>query len=223
MGLNISKGNMYAFVTHTFNMIKGKCSHDCSYCFMKQFKLNDIRFDNKELKTELGKDNFIFVGSSCDMWANDIPEDWILKTLAYCKSFDNKYLFQSKNPTRISTYYSGDWIPTNSVIGTTIETNRQYKQMGNTPSTDNRALSLSTVLDKFKTTVTIEPIMNFDLNELLDIIITCNPEWVSIGADSKNHKLPEPSSSKIHTLINGLKEENIKVVLKDNIKRIYGD
>lgn len=28
MGLNISKGNMYEFVTHTWNIIKGKCYHD---------------------------------------------------------------------------------------------------------------------------------------------------------------------------------------------------
>lgn len=32
MGLNVSKGNMYEFITHTFNTIKGKCYHDCSYC-----------------------------------------------------------------------------------------------------------------------------------------------------------------------------------------------
>jgi molybdopterin converting factor small subunit len=36
-------------------------------------------FDEKELKTDLGKGNFIFVGSSCDMWAQNIPEEWIEK------------------------------------------------------------------------------------------------------------------------------------------------
>src|SRR3990167_1900105 len=30
--LNKQKGNMYGFVTHTWNPIKGKCSHNCSYC-----------------------------------------------------------------------------------------------------------------------------------------------------------------------------------------------
>jgi len=44
MGLNISKGNMYGFMTHTFNIIKGRCSHDCVYCYMKQFKLIYFRF-----------------------------------------------------------------------------------------------------------------------------------------------------------------------------------
>jgi len=31
MGLNESKGNMYEFVTHTWNAIKGECKHDCTY------------------------------------------------------------------------------------------------------------------------------------------------------------------------------------------------
>jgi DNA repair photolyase len=35
MPLNPSKGNMYPFVTHTWNPIRGKCPHDCSYCYMK--------------------------------------------------------------------------------------------------------------------------------------------------------------------------------------------
>jgi len=32
MALRESKGNMYRFVTHTWNPIKGRCPHDCSYC-----------------------------------------------------------------------------------------------------------------------------------------------------------------------------------------------
>lgn len=73
MGLNTSKGNMYEFITHTWNTIKGECYHDCSYCYMKRFgKLNKVRFDAKELKTDLGTGNFIFVGSSCDMFAENI-------------------------------------------------------------------------------------------------------------------------------------------------------
>ena len=103
MGLNKSKGNMYDFVTHTWNTVKGKCYHDCSYCYMKKWgKLNDVRFDEKELKTDLGKDNFIFVGSGCDMFAESIPDEWIKKTLKHCGLYeDNQYLFQTKNPKNI--------------------------------------------------------------------------------------------------------------------------
>jgi len=78
MALNKSKGNMYEFVTHTWNAIKGECPHDCSYCYMKRWgKLNPIRLDTREFKTDLGEGNFIFVGSSCDMFADSIPYEWI--------------------------------------------------------------------------------------------------------------------------------------------------
>ena len=40
MGLNLSKGDMYKFVNYTWNPIKGKCLHDCSYCYMKQINPN---------------------------------------------------------------------------------------------------------------------------------------------------------------------------------------
>ena len=36
MSLNIRKGDMYKFIDFTWNPIKGKCLHDCSYCYMKQ-------------------------------------------------------------------------------------------------------------------------------------------------------------------------------------------
>ena len=103
MGLNKSKGNMYEFITHTWNTIKGRCYHDCSYCYMKRWgALRPVRFDTKELKTDLGTGNFIFVGSSCDMFAEDIPDKWITLTLQHCEKFGgNKYLFQTKNPKRV--------------------------------------------------------------------------------------------------------------------------
>ena len=74
-----SKGNMYEFVTHTWNPIKGKCSHGCTYCYMKKMcsRLNTPRLDAAELTCYLECSNFIFVGSSIDMWAEDIPSHWI--------------------------------------------------------------------------------------------------------------------------------------------------
>ena len=89
--LNPVKGNMYSFVTHTWNSIKGRCPHDCAYCYMKRFGYQKpVRLDEKELKTGLGQDNFIFVGSSCDMWADEIPEVWINRTLDVCDRFKIK-------------------------------------------------------------------------------------------------------------------------------------
>ena len=83
--LNVSKGNMYEFITHTWNPIKGKCSHDCSYCYMKQIapEANAPRMAEYEFDTKLGNGNFIFIGSSTDMFASNISSEWITRVLDY--------------------------------------------------------------------------------------------------------------------------------------------
>lgn len=53
--LNEATGNMYTWITHTWNTVKGECPHGCIYCYMKRFgKQKPVRFDEKELKTNLG-------------------------------------------------------------------------------------------------------------------------------------------------------------------------
>ena len=216
--LNESRGNMYAFVTHTWNTIKGRCPHDCSYCYMKRWgKQKDLHFDEKELKTDLGTGNFIFVGSSCDMFANEISSVWIMKTVNYCikQEAGNQFLFQSKEPGR----FKGWSFPKNTTLGTTIETDRYYRQMGKTPKPWSRAAAMNTARVKHETMVTIEPIMNFDTELLLRMISMCQPKWVNIGADSGGHKLPEPPAGKVRELIAELSKFT-EVKIKPNLNRI---
>ncbi|GAH92256.1 unnamed protein product, partial [marine sediment metagenome] len=93
MSFRKSIGNMYSWTTHTWNVIKGKCPHDCSYCYMKRFPQGEMRFDEKELKRDLGTGNFIFVGSSIDMFAEKVPGEWIAAVLGRCYQYpENKYL-----------------------------------------------------------------------------------------------------------------------------------
>ncbi len=217
MSLNKQKGNMYPFVTHTWNAIKGKCPHDCSYCYMKVYTQPELHFDEKELRANLGNNNFIFVGSSCDMWAYEVPNDWITKVLKHCRDNDayNKYLFQSKNPARFQ-----DWLgmfPDNIVLGCTIETNRPYLETSHAPTTIYRMESM--LLIPYPKMVSIEPIMDFDLDTLSSWIKEIDPEFVSIGADSKGHNLPEPPLEKVLNLIEELKDITT-VKIKDNLKRI---
>jgi len=217
MGLNISKGNMYEWVTHTWNAIKGKCPHDCSYCYMKLWgELNPSRLDEKEFKTDLGKRNFIFVGSSIDMFANDIPELWIDATLEHCrKYYANDYLFQSKNPARFFAF----GYPENTVFCTTIESNRWYPEiMRNSPKPQDRAVAMNK-LSGYKRYVTIEPVLDFDMNDMVKLIKTCKPKQVNIGADSMGHKMPEPSADKLLELIGRLSEFTT-IHNKKNLKRL---
>ena len=213
--LNTSKGNMYPWVTHTWNAIKGKCSHDCEYCYMKKFKLNSIRFDYGELRIDLGKDNFIFVGSSTDMFASDIPDDWIIKILEYCGNFKtNKYLFQTKNPSRFHDFL--DKFPDNTIFGTTIESNISHGET-KAPLPNERMSSMMRI--NAPKMISIEPIMDFEYKIFSAMIRNIMPEFVSVGADSKGHGLPEPSKDKTLQLIGTLKTFT-EVKIKDNLYRL---
>lgn len=218
LGLNKTTGNMYDFITHTWNPIKGKCSHDCVYCYMKRFgNLKPVRMVGKELKTDLGSGNFIFVGSSTDMWADDVNDLWIQEVLNICECFNsNKYLFQSKNPDRINDFF----IPPNSVIGTTIESNFDDYQISKAPPMQERANGIDRAnFYGYETMITIEPILEFDLKLFVEMIKTAKPTWINIGADSQKQNLPEPSFEKVKELIAELSKFT-EVRQKKNLDRL---
>ncbi len=216
MTLNKQKGNMYGFVTHTWNPIKGKCSHDCEYCYMKVWKQKPLRLVEKELQDDLGENNFIFVGSSTDMFAKDVLDSWIKEVLRACNKYPkNKYLFQTKNPMRMLSYEDMMHV---GVLGITLETNRDTNY--NAPNPVERYAEFTSIKYPYHNKmVTIEPIMDFDLEVFVKWIKDINPKWVNIGADSKGHNLPEPSKEKIEILINELKLFT-EVKLKPNLNRL---
>lgn len=232
--LNKSKGNMYPWVTHTWNPLKGRCPHNCNYCYMKRFwhKMKEPYLDEKCLKDNLGRNNIIFVGSSIDMWADAIPLRWICDVVEYCSKFpDNTYLFQSKNPKRFrDILILAEWgrltLPEKIIFGTTIETNRYYYGLSEAPKPYDRYVDMSRIAwsdwkDKFNfdIMVSIEPIINFDLEELVEWVRMLQPKFVSIGADSKGNKLPEPPAWKVRALIEELSEFT-EVKIKKNLNRI---
>lgn len=218
MALKKQTGNMYEFVSHMWSPIKGKCSHDCSYCYMKRWGLQaPLHLDEKDLETNLGEGNFIFVGHTIDLFAEDVQDIWIRQVLNRTRRYNNKYLFQSKNPKRFFDYYEA--YPQDVLFGTTIETNRDIVK-SKAPPVSQRAMDLEELSFRgYETMVTIEPIFDFDLEPMIDLIVIANPEWVNIGADSKGHGLPEPSAEKIQELIKSLENET-EVKLKGNLKRI---
>ena len=219
--LTESKGNMYSWVTHTWNPVKGECSHGCTYCYMKRWgKQKPVRLDEKELKTDLGSGNFIFVGSSCDLFANDIPDLWVLKTLSHMEKFNNRYLLQTKNPRRVLDYIDAVVISDKCTVCTTIESDSYYPGiMGNSPEPMQRSLAMEEISNVIDTYVTIEPILDFHLSHMIKMIRRCHPKQVNIGADSGNNHLPEPSKEKLLALINELKKFTV-IDQKRNLNRL---
>ena len=183
---------------------------------MKVYPQPELHFAETEMRTNLGHNNFIFVGSSCDDWAKGIPDEWIAKILKHCRDNDafNKYLFQSKNPQRF-----WDWLgifPDDTILGCTIESNR-HSTFSNAPPSLLRKQAMATL--PYPKMISIEPIMDFDLDDMVRWVGEINPEFVSIGADSKGHNLPEPSPAKTNALVREL-QSITKVYAKDNIKRL---
>ena len=219
--LNVSKGNMYGWVTHTWNTVKGECPHGCHYCYMKRWGAQrPVRFVHSELRTKLGSGKTVFVGSSCDMWADSIDAAWIARTLVACRAAPgNRYLFQSKNPAKILAFKRD--LPGNVIIGTTIESDRMYPAMGAAPEPRDRAKAHARIRAAgFRTMVTIEPVMDFSVCGLVSLVHDILPNWVNIGANTgRKVTLPEPDPGKLAELIAGL-ERFTAVRIKPNLKRI---
>jgi len=230
MSLNKQKGNMYGFVTHTWNPIRGICPHKCSYCYMNGFVHEPLHLALNTANDNLGEKKIIFVGSSTDMFCQDVGVTWINRVLNQISLFPNNYyLFQTKNPLR---FFDPDInnFPDNSIFCTTIETNRDnlINRFTNAPDIQSRVTGLSKILN-YKRMLTIEPIMDFDIKEMLELIFGIKPNFVNIGADSKQNQLPEPDRNKLIEFIAELKklendptiwENGIKVNLKTNLERI---
>jgi len=234
--MNKANGDMYKWIDYTWNPIAGQCPHNCKYCYVKNAPLiwsekykGKQRIHKKALNTNELKnitDSLVFVCSANDFGAaNKSIKKEVLEKIKQTqqqkidKEQRNSFLFQSKKPKEldiITNYLDQE----NIIIGTTIETNRQtyLNKIQDAPAIKQRIKGLNE-LDT-KKTVTIEPILDFDLDILVKELETINNlEWITIGADSKNNDLKEPNKTKTHNLIEQLKKiTNVK--LKDNLKRL---
>ena len=225
MALNKQKkGNMYGFITDSWNPIRGICLHRCKYCYARrvQSQWGVVSLNEKCLNDKLGKQRSIFVGSSTDMWGRWVSPANIRQVLTYCQKFNsNSYLFQTKNPERFYKFRKIG-LPTIAIYGTTIETTNEKLslEISKAPSVWYRYADLAD-LNMPKKMVSLEPIMDFSVSTMIRWLFYIRPSFVSIGADSKNHHLPEPPAEKIKELIAEL-QKFTEVKIKPNLTRLMG-
>lgn len=215
------RNNMYGFVEATRNPVAGKCPFTCKYCYAKRyhhFEPGVFSFDEATL-ANLGNHRTIFLGSRIDLWNDLIPAEILSRILWNCRKFQNEYLFQSKNPQRFVEFLSE--FPENSILCTTIETNREdlILSISNAPPVHLRVKAMKELDWRWKM-VTIEPILQFDISELIEMVNCINPNYVNVGADSKNHHLQEPTGGQVDILIKLLKEMPRYVIEKSNLERL---
>lgn len=231
MALVKSNGNMYPWVTHMHSHLRGRCPHKCSYCYVqameRRFKTGmyagPIRVEEKEFSVDYGSGKAIFIEHMNDLFADAVPADFVMSILEHCREYpdSNTYVFQTKNPDRYLRFLHD--LPLHIMLGTTIESNRDYDSMTPAPAQRLRYLGLKAIRSSFPcvaTFVNIEPIMDFNLATLLEWLTDLRPSFISIGADSKKSKLPEPSPEKVRALISGIMKAGIGLRQKHNLERL---
>lgn len=217
---------------YTINFIGGKCLHGCSYCYVpnkiapRLARMGNRKYYGsptlieKEFKVPLivPENYIVFVQSCGDIMGDWIPDLWIRRILERIRQFpETIFLLQSKNPMRFHDFE----IPPNCILGTTIETNREslLTPLTKAPKPRERFLAMKKFSIEQKLMLSFEPIMDFDLPTMLIWAGIIHPAFVSIGADSGNNNLPEPSPFKLKQLLWQL-ELLTEVRKKKNLKRL---
>jgi len=160
---------------------------------------------------------FADAASKSTQGAPNVPDEWIKKILAHCRKHLNKYVFQSKNPSRANKFEFEALV---CLFGTTIESNRFYPEHSKAAPPISRYEGMMGLHPSISTFITIEPIMDFDVKVLAEWITKIKPLFVNIGADSKHSNLPEPPKEKILELVSALREYKIEIRKKVNLERI---
>jgi hypothetical protein len=218
--------------------LRGACPHKCSYCYVKSGRCahlyeGPLHLSERQMEQPLWTSRLqadatamkfdrpvIFVEHRNDLWAKDVPEEIIRRVLLRCLIHDKiRYVFQTKNPARYFHFLNTMEIPEGSLLGCTIETNRDIPptiSLAPQPTARHAALMLS----RLHPFITIEPVMDFDIEKFLAMICEIKPPFVNIGADSKRHHLREPSKGKLMALIGQLTGAGIEIREKHNLERL---
>jgi DNA repair photolyase len=224
-----SKGNMYDWVTHMHTHLGGECGHKCSYCYLNGKGFGKVRAEKytgpirlleNEFNVNYGNGKTIFIEHCNDLFADNVPDEFIERILAHCCKFpDNTYVFQSKNVGRMFDFRLK--LPKNSICGTTIETNRDMSDISKAPDAYARQTAIRGLgVWVEHTFVTVEPILKFDKYDFATLLIDCDAEFVNIGADSKENGLEEPTYDEIMELYELLQCGEVLVKKKINLERL---
>jgi len=221
----MATNNMYSRSVYQWNPFVG-CKFDCVYCkssFQAQAKRQKHRcikcynYEPHEHPERLeqrlprtGYMQFIFTCSMGDI--SFCSTEYLEKIIDRIRrEKDKTFLIQSKNPKTFNRVK----FPSNVILGTTIETNRLVLcgEVSKAPNSFVRNIDLGRIKHNLKM-VTIEPVLDFVLPEMVDFIKDLNPCMIWIGYDSKKNNLPEPPIEKVRELHWQLSKMGIVVMLK---------
>lgn len=217
---------MFKSITRTWPIFTG-CRFNCTYCSARSLSLHRLshhpryadgfrpHFNPEVLGWKFKPGEFIFVAYMGDIAFATSEE--VSRILDRIEQFPHtRFLFCSKDPKCYSRWSRR--IPDNVVLGTTIETNRDHGlSLAPSPVTRFGWLTAIRCAHKF---VSIEPVMDFDIDQLIIWIAAIQPEIVEVGADNYHNHLPEPSPEKLEELLIRLRNICPAVVEKDGLERL---
>jgi len=223
---------MFKTITRTWNPFTG-CRFTCSYCWARKLMEGRLRHLTRykdgflptlhpdRVNPHFRPGDFVFV---CDLgdiaFAPVVVKDLVMAVVR--NHPDTRFLLQSKDPGVFANYFGGyRFHEANLYLGTTLETNRwDGYRFSSAPSPHNRYAELKQYSGhKF---ISIEPIMDLDVEIMVDWLREIQPDIVEVGADNYRSDLPEPSWGKVEALLEALRKFVPTVVEKDGLQRLKG-
>ncbi len=154
-----------------------------------------------------------------DAFCKEVPAEWIRQTIDYTRKYpDTDFLLCTKNPARYAEFE----FPSNVILVMTLDTNKWgcTQLYSKAPELVDRYLSFLRVQHPRKF-VSIEPIMQLNIDEMLTRMWSLRPEVIEIGADNHHKHLPEPSAAEVRQLLDGLRKiPGCKVIEKEGLGRL---
>jgi len=201
-------------------------------------------FINNELRKRFKPGEFVFVTDMGDLFGPWVKYESIQAVLSCIARWpETTFLLQTKNPARFLEFRH--ILPGNVYLGTTIETNdyfykltvpegvaasvgeliamvgRKENKITSAPVPFSRyEAMIDPGLRQFRKFISIEPIMDFDLETMLNWMNKIAPSIIEVGADNYGHNLREPSWYKVQFLLGGLRAICPDVKEKTGLERL---
>jgi len=191
----------------------------CPDCRRFDFHVHPERFNMRFKEGDI-----VFVEDVGDAFGDWVPAFWIFRMLEVERANPGvDFLHLTKNPGRyfeLSNFVEPAGLtafrfPGNAILGATIESNRDYGNLSKAPPQGERLRWMARLAGgPNRLFVSVEPVLDFDLDEFAHGIREIKPWAVAVGYDNYSNRLPEPGLEKTAELIGLLEGAGIRVYRK---------
>jgi len=199
---------------YTVNPVKGICPMACPYCYAramyKRFKWNpEIRLDLSVFDPlTFIKGKRIFVGSTMELFHDDIPDDWRWGILEYCKvRKQHTFIFLTKQPQNLIKWSP---FPENCWVGVSASNEKELA---------TRAKLLASVQASVKF-ASVEPLLSWDLVSPYHLSERFKEwfDWFIIGQQTPILAKTQPKIEWVQEIVEAADKVGIPVFLKNNLR-----